>query len=419
MYIKIKLVLAAVLFVVFPAFLSAQNNSSPYSILGIGDLETSYFNKYTGMANAGVALSDDRYINNSNAASLSQLREHFFAFEISSRFKNVNYSGADVIAPDNHTGDFAVRRINLAAKITKHWGSSLGLMPFSTSNFSYVTNKNIQGTNLNVAADYEGDGGVNQFYWSNGYSLTKNTSIGVTSSFLFGSMNQTERILSNNLATTLTTKNSIFLRNYYFNFSIQTKKRLSKKWMSTYGISFSPKTNLFAEYTTDVTANDITEIKNDITKNDFFKLPNTLNAGIALIKNNKYTFTANVQGQDWNALKIAGSNYQLVNSNKLSLGFQNAIKARNSYNQEYEKGFFQLGVYAGNSYLRVNNSQVTDFGGSIGYGRNSRNSPLGYALSLEAGRRGTTSSANLTETYINLNVTISFMDYLIGGKKYF
>ena len=413
MYIKIRLVFIAVVVIGLPALLTAQNNSSPYSVLGIGDLETSYFNRYTGMANAGVALNDDRYINNSNAASLSQLREHFFAFEVSSRFRNIVYTGASIIAPDNHTGDFAVRRINLAAKINRRWGSSLGLMPFSTSNFSYITNKNIQGTNLNVVADYEGDGGVNQFYWSNGYKITKSTSIGVTSSFLFGSMNQSEQILSNNLSTTLTTKNSIYLRNYYFNFSVQTKKKLSKAWMSTFGATFSPKTNLFAEYTTNVISNDVTELKKDITKNDFFKLPNTLNVGIALIKNNRYTFTANAQGQDWNALKISGANYQLVNSNKLSIGFQNSIKARNSYNQEYEKGFFQLGLYAGNSYIRINNSQLTDFGGSIGYGRNSKNNPLGYALSLEAGRRGTMNTQNLTENYFNLNLTISFLDYLI------
>ena len=407
MFVKAKKFIVASIIIGLPIAALAQNNSSPYSVLGIGDIETSYFNRYTGMANSGIALADERYINNSNAASLPALREHFFSFEISARFKQVVYSGAGVTAPDNKTGDFAVRRINLAAKITKRWGSSLGLMPFSTSNFSYLTNKNIQGTPLNVVANYEGDGGVNQFYWSNGYKITKNTSIGVMSSFLFGTMNQTEQILSSDLSTSLTTKNSIYLRNYYFNFSLQSKLKLSKKWMSTYGVTYSPKTNLFAEYSIDVKSNDITEIKKELTKNDFFRLPATVNVGIALIKNNKYTFTANGQAQDWNAVKYSGSNYQLVNSNKLSIGFQNSIRARNTYNQEYEKSFFQLGAYAGNSYLRVNNSQVTDFGGSVGYGKNSKNSPLGYILSLEAGRRGTINSTNLSENYFKINLTIS------------
>ena len=416
---KIKLLVTAGFLIGLPVLLSAQNNSSPYSILGIGDIENSYFNRYTGMANAGVALADERYINNSNAASLTSLRDHFFSFEVSTRFKQVIYSGAGVISPNNKSTDFAVRRVNLAAKLSKKWGSSLGLMPFSTSNFSYVTIKNIQGTLLNVAADYEGEGGVSQFYWSNAYKVTKDISIGVTSSFLFGTMNQTENILSNALVTSLTTKTSIFLRNYYFNFSIQAKKKLSSKWMSTYGVTYSPKTDLFAESSVLVTSNDITTIKNEITKNDFFKLPTTTNFGIGLIRDNKYTFTVNAQFQDWNRLKYSGSNYQLVNSNKFSVGFQNSIKARNSYNQEYEKGFIQLGAYAGNSYLNVNKNQVTDFGGSLGFGKNSKSSPLGYILSLEVGRRGTTNSQNLKENYFNINLTLSFLDYLIGGKKYY
>lgn len=418
MFFYIKLGVTAGCLLAMPVLVIAQNNSSPYSVLGIGDIETSCFNKYTGMANAGVALSDERYINNSNAASLTKLREHFFSFEISSRFKQIFYSGAGVVAPDNKTTDFAVRRINLAARISKRWGSSMGLMPFSTAAFSYATSKNIQGTLLNVAANYEGEGGVNQFYWSNGFKLTKNTSLGVTSSLLFGSIDQTEEILSNDLSTSLTTKTNTYLRNYYFNFSLQTKLKLNKKWESTYGITYSPKTSLLAEHSVNVT-DGTTIIKDAILSNDHFIIPENYNAGIALIKNNQYLFTVNAQVQNWNALKYAGSNYQLVNSNKLSIGFQNTQRARNAYNMEYEKGFFQMGLYAGKSYIKMDNNQLTDFGGSIGFSRISKNSPLGYVISLEGGRRGTRNAAQLQENYFNINLTLSYLDFLFGGKKYF
>ena len=416
---KIKIIITAGCLFALPILLTAQNNSSPYSVIGIGDIETSFFNRYTGMANAGVTLSDERYINNSNAASLTKLREHFYSFEMSSRLRQVVYSGAGVLAPNNKTTDFAVRRINLAARLTKNWGSSIGLMPFSTSAFNFIANKNIQGTLLNIPASYQGDGGVNQFYWANGVNIAKNISIGVTSSFLFGSLNQTEQILSSDLSTSLTTRNSIYLRNYYFNFAAQAKKQLTKKWLSTYGVTYSPKTSLMSQGTVNVTSNSITTINNIITNNNYFTLPETYNAGIALIKNNKYTYTVNGQFQNWNAVRNVGSNYQLVNSNKLSVGFQNSIRARNTYGQEFEKGFFQLGIYAGNSYIKMDNNQLTDFGASIGYARNSKVSALGYIISLEAGRRATKDASQLQENYINLNFTISYLDYLVGRKKYF
>jgi hypothetical protein len=103
----------------------------------------------------------------------------------------------------------------------------------------------------------------------------------------------------------------------------------------------------------------------------------------------------------------------------LSLGFQHSQKARNPYGVEYEKGFFQMGLYAGNSYLKMDGHQITDFGGSIGFSRTSKSSPLGYVISLEAGRRGTTATSQLSENYFNINLTLSYLEYLFGGRKYY
>ena len=49
----------------------AQNTASPYSILGIGDIEKSYFDKTSAMGHAGIALTSDRSVLLSNPASLS------------------------------------------------------------------------------------------------------------------------------------------------------------------------------------------------------------------------------------------------------------------------------------------------------------------------------------------------------------
>jgi hypothetical protein len=113
--------------------------------------------------------------------------------------------------------------------------------------------------------------------------------------------------------------------------------------------------------------------------------------------------------QKWSSLKYAASDYQLVNSNKLSIGFQHSLKTRSPYGIKYEKGFFQMGLYAGKSYLKLDNHQVTDFGGSIGFARNSKSSLLGYIILLEPGRRGTRSTAQLRENYFNINSTFSYL----------
>jgi hypothetical protein len=103
----------------------------------------------------------------------------------------------------------------------------------------------------------------------------------------------------------------------------------------------------------------------------------------------------------------------------LSLGFQHSKTEKNYYKQVYEKSYFQLGLYAGQSYLKVKNIPITDFGGSIGYGINSRTSPISLLMALEGGRRGTSNKNILSENYINLNFTFSYVDVLFRGKKYY
>ena len=75
---------------------SAQNVSSPYSIIGIGDIEDSYFNRTSGMANTGIAYRNDTYIILNNPAAVSDLQSQLFIVELAARGKFVTYSGKDV-----------------------------------------------------------------------------------------------------------------------------------------------------------------------------------------------------------------------------------------------------------------------------------------------------------------------------------
>ena len=68
---------------------NAQNNTSPYSMLGIGDLENSYFDRTTGMANTGLAMASNRFLYQGNPASYSYLDDKIFNVEVASRFKSI------------------------------------------------------------------------------------------------------------------------------------------------------------------------------------------------------------------------------------------------------------------------------------------------------------------------------------------
>jgi hypothetical protein len=69
------------------SFLEAQSqtNNSPYSVLGIGDIEDNYFNRTNGLANTGFAYRNNRSLVNNNPASLTALENQWFIGEIGLR----------------------------------------------------------------------------------------------------------------------------------------------------------------------------------------------------------------------------------------------------------------------------------------------------------------------------------------------
>src|SRR5256885_5505986 len=113
----------------------SQNNNSPYSIVGIGDIENNFYNRTSGMANTGLAYRHDRYMINNNPASYTALQRQFFAIELSGMAQFVSYSGTPVNPLSNNSKDFAIKRLAVGTKINKWWASGIGLGPFSTSNY--------------------------------------------------------------------------------------------------------------------------------------------------------------------------------------------------------------------------------------------------------------------------------------------
>ena len=162
---------------------TAQNVTSPYSIIGIGDLEQSYFNRTSGMANTGIAYSNNNFVTINNPASLTSLTNQLFNVELAGRGKFVQFTGSG-ITPGLTAKDFSVEKLSLGIRINKWWGASAGLMPFSTSNYSFSGLQGWSGTNLVLPVDYNGSGGVNRYYLANGFKVSKNLSVGVNLSLI-------------------------------------------------------------------------------------------------------------------------------------------------------------------------------------------------------------------------------------------
>jgi hypothetical protein len=402
----------------------AQNNFLPYSQFGIGELEDGYYNRTTGLGNTGIAYRSNRFLINNNPASYTGLTNQYYTMELGVRGTFIDYTGTPVAPASTQSGDITFRRLVLGIKVSKHWGSSIGLVPFSTQNYEFNVPYNVQGTNQVVANSYyTGHGSVNKAYWANSYEFFHHLSIGVEAGYIFGQLNQ-KNILQNTVtgATFTSTENDVDLQNLYMTYGMQLYGRLGKHWEYCLGGTYTQKAALLASPTTLVLASDSSILQNEQFNESYLYLPQSYGIGLSISHNQKYTWIAEYRYQDWNSVAQQNSypsqGYSIVSSERGSLGFE-ISKKKTFYNSSVELSYIQTGVYYSNSYLQINGYQIKDIGVTFGFGVNSLKSPLSYNIIFQGGIKGTTRNQLIQENYANVTFVLNFgAIWFTKGRKF-
>lgn len=398
-----------------------QNNTSPYSIIGIGDIESGSFDRTSGMANTGLALSSNRFIYQANPASYSSLEDHFFHFEISARAKVVTYTGHLINSNSNdQSSDFQFKKLSLAIKVKPRWAVSIGLIPYSTSNYSFYTDKGISGTNFTVSAYEEGSGSTNLAYITNSYKISQNLSIGLQAGYLFGQMEQKETIPSTSVTdSALITTRNIVLTNPVFKLGLQYHKKINAKWVLSAGATGSLRSNLNTSTDITATSGNSTLVSIASYKSGDFKLPLSYAGGLAATLKDKFTFAADYSFQSWSDLHYSGLGYSLENTHRYSVGFEYSKKLRYKNQVFGEKYFLQSGLFYSDSYLKMNGKQINQFGGTIGAGfiPLRYNGDLAIMGGLEIGKKGTASHGLIRENYSQFTFTITYRNFWLTKIK--
>jgi hypothetical protein len=400
----------------------AQGNFDPYSQMGIGTLEHSFYNRTSGMANTGVAYRNNRYIISNNPAAYSALSDQFFTVEMGLRGSVINYYGTPVDPSSTQSGDITFRRIAMAMKVAKHWGSSIGLVPFSTQNFEYDVPYYLQGSTNELANHhYAGHGSVNKVYWGNAYEFFHHVSVGIDAGYLFGQLNQKDNL--QNIATGATlasTTNTLDLNNLYFGYGLQVYGRLGKKWEYSLGGTFNQRNELLASNNRVVLDNDSVQRNSQEISQTYLSVPNAIGVGLSLTHNQKYTFLADYKYENWAAEKnnYPGKNYSITNSNRGSVGFE-ISKKKTFYNSKIEMSYAQLGAYYQEEYLQINGVQIKDYGMTASIGVNGLKTPLCYNFVIQYGVKGTQQNNLIQMRYVNFTFVLNYgAVWFTKGKKY-
>jgi len=327
--------------------------------------------------------------------------------------KTVQYSGEGINASNDNSKDFWIKGITLAVKVNKFWASSVGFKQFSNVNYKFSGDKNVVGNNETYPAVYEGDGGLNDYFWTNAFSIGKHFSVGVKSSIIAGSINRTETV--SNGTHLVASKQQDYFGDPEFEYGAIYTGSVNKNWDISLGGKYISQTKLNAERTITITEDNTVVVNDQFVKDGIFYLPQTYSAGISLTHNKKITFAADYTYENW--APLSGDGWQLINSNRFSAGIEFSKKVQR-WGQTVEKKYFQLGGFINNSYLEVNNTPINEFGITAGTGGSIGNNLL-YTISIGGGKRGTTNANLIRENFLQFSVSLTYRDFLLSkGRKY-
>ncbi|MBK9523476.1 MAG: hypothetical protein IPQ03_15795 [Bacteroidetes bacterium] len=198
--------------------IEAQNaSSSPYSRFGIGDLQFNGFSRNTAMGGITQGLQHPFCLNLGNPASYSSLGLTTYEVGVNLSLYELETS---TLKQQGHTTSLGYFAFGFPVK-AKKWGLGFGLLPYSNIGYS-INDTRTNILNTREVHTYKGSGGLNQFFFTNGISLAKNFSAGLTVSYLFGVLNQ-DRTVEFDDATFFNThvSNSTAVGWFHFNLGLQ------------------------------------------------------------------------------------------------------------------------------------------------------------------------------------------------------
>lgn len=410
-------VVQVIMLMILSTAASAQNMNSPYSIYGIGDIDHRSYNRTAGLGGTGLATRSSIYLVDNNPAAITGLTRSFYTIDAAMAARTVTYSGTPVTADNSKNRDFWIKRLSLSVKVNGFWATSVGFSQFSNVNYTFTGDKGIIGDNSTYQTRYEGDGGLNEFYWTNAVSLGKHFSVGLRSAIVAGGFNKTETVNDAGLGTAVTTQVQEYFGRPRFQAGAQYYTSLGKKWALNLGGRYIPGVRLPSERALTVTEGTTTLVDAQTLDQGNFRLPQSYGLGLSLTSNRKTTYVVDYTYDDWSSLGIKKQGWQMISSSRLSGGVEFSRK-KNIWNQEVEHRFFQVGAFYNQSYLQIRNQPIKEYGFTAGMG-GILGKGLLYTVSLEGGVRGTERANLIKENYFQLNFSFSYRDLLMSkGRKY-
>lgn len=420
MYKKIGLLVSCLFCIVLAEGQSTVK--SPFSRFGIGELNKAASGWQMSQGGLSSAMRSPFNINFGNPASHTANFNQSFLFEFGFQDKLTELKDNNNTALQN-TGSLSF--LSIRFPFTKWWSLSAGLTPYSSVGYEINKIDSIPGA-YNFYTSYEGDGGLNKVYIDNAFEFFNRVSIGIQTSYIFGSTNYKSniRVYDTNSSSLYVMDNKVKANNFAFMAGIQYYDTIYSDYHFVVGATVSNKSTLGAYSSTSKTrllVVNSNEYRDTIFRDNELdlqmELPMYYSFGLSLAKGNKLTVGFDYYKQDWTNIQML-DNTGMAPSTETGFAFGAEFAPRIGSSKYFDNVRYRAGFLRKSGYINLNNNDLVTTALTFGLGLPIK---LSYSLinvGVELGQRGSVADNLLQERYVLFMLNMSFQDIWFIKRKF-
>lgn len=386
--------------------------SSPYSLYGLGVINSTTMGRSNGMGYTGIGMKSSSEINNLNPSSYALIPKYSFFYDIGVRLAYNTYENR-YNSETKTTFNFA--NLAFAFSVMDDFGIGLSLIPYSDVGYSLLgVQTNIEGSSGTFETNISGLGGLNDLKFNAGYGINSSLRLGFSASYLFGNIDKNESffIASNSFSLEESINHSGVRLGLGFQYDLLDIFTLG----STVQFPTSLKRTLRRSVLKSLASSTTTvEDGTDNSLSDF-KLPLELGFGLSSKFFSTMLINLDYKKNFWSNTNPSEGIGKYKDQNIFGLGLE---FVKNEGGIKYgERIRYRTGLNYDSGYLSVNNSKIRGYSISagIGFPLNFRNNSL-INLSYNYGTLGEVETVLIKEKYHLLSLNLNLEDAWFIKRK--
>lgn len=413
----------------------AYTGYTPYSIFGIGDLNSQGSAYNRSMGGVGIATRNKRYLNYMNPAAVTARDTISVLADMSLNINNKVFKQDDIRSANNNVN---INDIALSFPIYKSYAAMMvGLSPYSSTGYGYssiLDDPYIVGNTGNAVYYSMGSGSVYRFFAAAGVTFWKRLSLGVEGIGYFGKIEKENKFqFAKSAYSAISSGQTLMLHGLDGKFGLQYEQPIGNKVTVGVGATYSLGSNLKGyvddyKYSIGASQTDTLRYTRDTLAKSLgsVRIPSEIGVGVSVNYADNWRFEVNYTRSDWTSsgmdsklgfANVGTSSFGTNIAEAYRAGFE-IVPNRNDIRYYYRRIAYRAGVYYQSTYYSLDGNQAKNYGLTLGASLPVFKNFNAVNFAVDLGQRASLANSMIRERYINFTVGFNFHDYWFQKPAY-